>query len=761
MPAVLLPLALLSAAPSVVPLAAVPFDPAAVRLADGPFREAQQRDAAWLLQLDPARLVAWFRREAGLPQQAQPYGGWESQGVAGHSLGHYLSACAWTYASTGDARFKERIDGLVAELAACQQAIGTGYLAAIPGGKQCFADLAAGRIRSAGFDLNGIWVPWYTLHKLFAGLLDAQALAGSEAALAVARQLADWADRTLAGLTPEQWQTMLACEHGGMNEVLAELWARTGETRYLALSRQFHHRAVLDPLAAWQDKLAGLHANTQIPKAIGCARRYELTGDTTDRVIAETFWQRVVQHHSYVIGGHSDHEHFGPPDRLNDRLSTNTSETCNTYNMLKLTAHRFAWSADPAAAEYAERALWNHILASQNPVDGMTCYYVPLRSGEAKTYSTPFDSFWCCTGTGMENHARYGEQIWFGGDDLWLNQFIASTVTWRAKGVQVTQSTRFPQEPRSRLTVHCPAPTDFTLRLRWPRWCVGYAVQVNGEPVALSGLPGSYVAVRRTWRDGDRVTLELPLALRCEAMPDNADRLAVLYGPLVLAADLGNSSDPRPELLPALVSEQGDPAGWLQPTGEPLTWRSGPTARPRELTWRPFYATHGVRYAVYLDRFTPAQWAAHEAAWRAEQERLRELEARTADRLRIGEMQPERDHNLQGERTSAGDFGGRKWRHAVDGGWFSFELAVPDGPAELLLTYWGSDSGGREFEVWLNDRLLGTQILNNQQPGQFFDVVYKIPPDFARGNRRVTVKLQAKPGRLAGGLFGARMVKPQ
>jgi len=351
-----------------VSLKAEPFALEDVRLLHGPFKHAQDLQGQWLLTLEPDRLLAWFRKEAGLKPKALVYGGWEDRGVAGHCLGHYLSGCSLMYASTGDVRFLERVDYLVKELTLCQESNGNGYVAAIPGGKQVFAQVAAGDIRSAGFDLNGPWVPLYTLHKLFAGLVDAYRLCDSEQALAVNRKLADWLGTVLSQLDHAQMQKILACEHGGMNEALADLYADTGDERYLALSRRFHHEHVLDPLTREEDRLNGLHANTQVPKLIGLARRYELTGDQDDRTAAAFFWERVVNHHSYVTGGHCINIHFGPPDTLNDRLGVTTTETCNFYNMLIRTRHLFQWEADARVADFYERALYNQILCSQHPV---------------------------------------------------------------------------------------------------------------------------------------------------------------------------------------------------------------------------------------------------------------------------------------------------------------------------------------------------------------------------------------------------------
>ncbi|MFB3789597.1 MAG: beta-L-arabinofuranosidase domain-containing protein [bacterium] len=754
-------------APPVVPLKAVPFDLRDVRLLTGPFRTAMELDAAYLIRLKPDRLLAWFRKEAGLEPKAEVYGGWETQGVAGHTLGHYLSACSMMYASTELGIFKNKVDYIVNELEECQNANGNGYVAAIPEGKRIFQEVAAGNIRSQGFDLNGGWVPFYTLHKLFAGLRDAYHYCDNPKALAIATRLADFVEKTLSGLNEEQMQAVLKCEHGGMNEVLADLYADTGDPRYLALSRRFHHHAVLDPLVQGEDRLQGLHGNTQIPKLIGLARRYELTGDSNDRQAAEFFWDRVVRHHSYVIGGHSDSEHFGPPDQLNNRLGTNTAETCNTYNMLKLTRHLFAWRATADLADYYERALYNHILASQNPNDGMMCYYIPLKPNSFKKYSTPFDSFWCCVGTGIENHAKYGESIYFHDETgLYVNLFIASDLFWRDKKLKLRQETWYPEKDTSTLTFTCEEPADLALRIRYPSWAQeGIHIKVNDEPQTLQAQPGSYVEIKRIWKTGDRVEIKIPMTLRLEPMPDNPNRVAILYGPLVLAGDLGKEDNPEaesPYYAPVFVTGQKPAAEWIQAVENlPCTFKTVNAGRPREVVLYPFYRMHHKRYAVYWDLFTPEQWAEREAAYQADLERIKKLEAITVDEMQPGEMQPERDHAMQGEKSEAGEFNGRKFRHSL-GGWFSYELKVlPDTPMQLLCTYWGSDSGNRTFDVLVEGTQIATQTLNNDKPGEFFDVTYPLPAELTQGKEKVTVRFTAHPEHFAGGVFGLRMLRPE
>jgi DUF1680 family protein len=748
------------------PMNAVPFSTSRVRLLDGPFKAAQDRHAKYLLDLSADRLLAWFRKEAGLEPRAPVYGGWESRSIAGHSLGHYLSGLSKMYAATGDERFKERVAYTVSELAECQRKHGDGYVAAIPEGRRIFREVAAGDIRSRGFDLNGGWVPWYTLHKQFAGLRDAYVYCNNEQARQVLVGLADWADELTGKLTPAQMQTMLACEHGGMNEVAADVYALTGDRKYLELARRFNHDAVLDPLAAKQDRLAGLHANTQIPKLVGVARQQELLVD--EKLLEDApafFWTVVTRDHSYVIGGNSHNEHFGPPRVLSTRLRGNTAETCNTYNMLRLTRTLHAWSGYASLMTYYERAMFNHILASQNPDTAGVVYYLPLGTGSHKPFQSLDDAFTCCVGTGMENHASYGDMIYsHAGQTLLVNQFLASELDWSEVGVRVRQQTRFPDEPGTTLRITTAAPKELTLKIRRPSWVGdGFAITVNDQPLRLEPSQGDeYVAVRRTWNDGDTVRVALPMSLRVEPTHDNPNVVALLYGPIVLVANYGPTT-PRPDEVATIVSESNDPSAWLSKVSDaPLRFATTDAVRPKQVELVPFFRIRDERYQVYFDRFDRAGWERHQAELLAERERQRALEARTTDFFQPGEMQPERDHDLQGERMATGSHMGRKWRTGENGGWFSFTMKLPEeGRAQLVLTYWGSDSGRRTFDVYVDDQKIATQSLNNPKPNAWHDVVHELPEELTRGKQSVRVKLQAHPGNIAGGLFGARMVRPE
>src|SRR3954451_9238194 len=410
----------------------LPLD--AVRLTGGPLKHAQELDAKYLLTLEPDRMLSFYRTRAGLPKKAEPYGGWDGEGrqLTGHIAGHYLSAVSYMWAATGDPRFKQRADYIVDELRIVQDAHKNGYLGAIMDGEKAFNEVASGTIKSGGFDLNGLWSPWYTLHKTYAGLRDAYRYTGNRKALDIELKYAEWAESILSKLDDAQTQKMLNTEFGGMNEVLVDLYADTGDTRWLKLSYHFEYRAVVDPWKEHEDDLNGLHGNATIPKAIGSLARFIYTGDLNDGFGASFFWDRVAKHHSFATGGDGKDEYFRQADRLSTIIDGRTAESCNVYNMLKLTRELFALRPDDEYAEFQERALFNHVLGSIDPNDGSMCYMVPVGQGVRREYQNMFQSFTCCVGTGMENHALHGYGIFFvgGGERLWVNLYAPSTAEW-------------------------------------------------------------------------------------------------------------------------------------------------------------------------------------------------------------------------------------------------------------------------------------------------------------------------------------------
>jgi DUF1680 family protein len=721
-----------------------------VRLLEGPFRHAQDLDGAYLLSLDAERLVRNFRINAGLPTQAEPLGGWEAPDceLRGHFVGHYMTACAQMYAATGDGRYLEKGQAVVRVLGQCQEKLGGGYLSAFP---ETFLDRVEQR--------RQVWAPYYTLHKILAGLEDMYVFGHDEAALAMARKMGDWVVARNARLSEEQLQAMLQTEQGGMNEALANLYGLTGEKKYLEMSLRFNHQRVVGPLEAGEDRLTGLHANTQIPKFIGLARQYELTGDPKLAAGAGNFWQTVVQHRSYVIGGNSDGEMFTATNRL-WQMGPNTTETCNTYNMLKLTRHLFCWQPRAEYADYYERALCNHILASQNPETGMMCYYVPLRAGSRKNFNSPEQDFWCCTGTGVENHGKYGDSIYFHNQSqLYVNQFIGSELDWKEKGLRVRQESRFPEEQQSRLTLHCAKPLELEIKVRHPGWARnGFEIAVNGEKVE-AGEPGSFVAIKREWKDGDRIEIKMPYALRLEGFAGKPERAAVLDGPLVLGAVI-DMKKPNPGVV-------GGPGAWLgelQPVAKETATFTGAVFRvpgeekPETLKLEPFYRIYRRNYEVYWDQFTSEQWQGREKDYAAQTEQRRQKETRTVDSVNPGEEQNERDHNQLGEKSNSGDFGDHFYRDAAEGGWFSWDLkTLPDVPQNLVLTYWGEDRG-RQFDIIVDGQKLATENLTASHPGVYFDQVYPLPTALTKGKQKVTLRVQGS-NTWVGGVFGVHVMK--
>lgn len=752
----------------------VPFALSQVRLLDGPFRRAMRLNGDYLLALEPDRLLAGFRNNAGLPEKAVHYGGWESRGLEGHSLGHYLSACAMMSAATGDDHFRQRVDYCVDELAACQSATPEGHLAGMPHGREIFAAVKRGEIGvDGGFNLNHGWVPWYNQHKLFAGLRDAYLFTSNYSAKQVLMRLGEWAIDVCRNLNDVDMQVMLGVEHGGMMETLADLSAITGDPKYLAMAERFWHKAVLDPLSAGRDEMTGLHANTQVPKLLGAARLYELTGDVRYRTAADTFWHAVVGTRSFVTGSNSDREHFFPLGEEAAKLGPENGETCNVYNMLKLTSHLAEWTGRADCYDYYERALFNHVLGSIDPDSGMTTYFQSLEPGRFKVYGTPTDAFWCCTGTGMENHAKYGADIFTHAQDgrtLDVNLFIASELSWKQKGITLRHETDFPQSDTTTITLGLDRPVRLALRVRVPGWA-DKGIFVTGA-IAAHGKAGSgYVTLDRTWQDGDKITVRLPMTLRLHRAADDATVAAVLYGPIVLAADLGREDMPVDNVadhtqydhlpvpaVPMLVTNDST-LGWLHPiAGSPLHFETRGAGHPYDVKFAPVYAIHHRRYAVYVRLFNTAQHDALRQKLAVDQKAAQELAARTVDEIIFGEQQAEQEHGIKSELSRTGRLQNRPWRDAAAGGFFSVQTALCTNRNHLLrCTYWGNDAG-RTFDIVVDGRLLATESLNAARPEQFFEIDYPLPAAIVGPKSGVTVEFRPHTGSIVGRVFGCKVL---
>jgi DUF1680 family protein len=758
----------------------------AVRLLDGPFADAAKANRTYLLAVEPDRLLAPFFREGGLESKARPYGNWESSGLDGHTAGHYLSALATMIASgadTPDGELKRRLDYMVSELDRCQKASSDGYIGGVPGSRELWQTIASGRVEA----INRKWVPWYNLHKTYAGLRDAYWLTGNQQAREVLIRCGDWCEKVTAGLSDDQMQRMLGQEHGGINEVLADIYAITGEEKYLRLAQRFCHKALLDPLKRHEDQLTGKHANTQIPKVVGMERIATLTGDKEADSGARYFWENVTGKRTVAFGGNSVSEHFNDPSDFSRMVEHREGpETCNTYNMLRLTEELFTFRPEAAYVDYYERALYNHILASINAEKPGYVYFTPIRPRHYRVYSQPDKGFWCCVGTGMENPGRYGEFIYAQATNgIYVNLFIASEINAPHLGLRLRQETAFPDEPRTRLTMKLKKSAEFTLHLRHPRWVAAgeFLVKVNGRSFAVDSTPSSYAALRRVWRDGDRVEIELPMRTEVERLPDGSDWIAILRGPIVLASPAGTGNlrglyadDSRMghvahgplvpmDQVPVLLASAGDLPFHIKPdtAAGPMHFRLTDVVEPSAsegLPLIPFFRLHDARYQMYWQLTTKEELAARKDRLVAEERAKAVREANTLDRVAPGEQQPEVEHDLVSQNSDSGIREGQRWRR---GEWFQYSLS-PHGEmnVELAVTYWGGDVG-RGYDILANGELLATETVDRSKRNQYFEKRYRIPASLLgrAANGRVTIRFSSKSGAGAGsaGIYDVRLMK--
>ncbi len=582
---------------------AIPFPMSAVKLQPGAFSAAAEVNRKYLKTLPPDRLLHTFRLTAGIPSSAEPLGEWEKPDceLRGHFTGgHYLSACALAFASSGDEALRRNGDLMVAELASCQARHKNGYLSAFP--QELFDRLRDG---------VNVWAPFYTIHKIMAGHLDMYTLAGNQQALETVEKMARWVQSWSDPLSEQQMQRVLLVEYGGMGEVLANLYGVTGNPEYLKLARRFDKKSFFDPLAGHRDELKGLHVNTHVPQVIASARLHELTGDKRYWNIADYFWDEVTSQRSYCTGGTSNFEAWrSDPGVLSTELSMDTTEDCCVYNMMKLTRHLFGWSPQARYMDYYERVLFNHRMGTIDPETGTTVYYLSLGNGYSKIYAKPFDSFWCCSGTCAEEFAKLTDTIYFHDENsIFVNLYIASEVNWAEKGIRILQQTSLPEEQGTTLIVSATKPVDIDVRLRIPYWAQSGGVKVNGRPVPAFANPSSYLILRGPWKNGDRIELSLPMRLHAAPMPDRKDLQAAMYGPLVLVARLDH--EPRekwyrhfraeekqdPEATLQFKGKLDDPASWLEPAGEKLSFR--PVSQNHAVPFLPLSSIVHERYSVY------------------------------------------------------------------------------------------------------------------------------------------------------------------
>jgi len=754
-----------------------------VKLLESPFLVAQKTDIQYIMSLDPDRLTAPFFREAGLTPKAKPYGNWESMGLDGHTAGHYLTALAQTVAITGDKKVADRLNYMIDELKKCQDASGDGFLGGTPGSKKLWSDLPTANFNTSD-GLKGTWVPWYNLHKTYAGLRDAWLLTNNSKAKQMFFSMCDWCNNLTSKLSDTQMQRMLSTEQGGMNEVLADAYAISGDVKYLALAKRFSHRALLDPLIKQQDRLTGMHANTQIPKVVGFERIGELSNDTTWEKAAEFFWQNVSQERSIAIGGNSVSEHFNPTNDFSSMIETKEGpETCNTYNMLKLSKMLWQRTGDSKYLEFYEKAMFNHILSSENPHGGFV-YFTPVRPRHYRVYSEAQESFWCCVGTGLENHTKYGELIYaHDKKDLYVNLYVPSVLNWKDAGLLLTQTGDLSKGDNVSIKLKLKKSATFTIKLRQPQWTkiMEFAIVVNGKPTTYSVGKDHYAALKRQWKEGDLIQIRLPMHLRAEYLPDGSKWAAFEYGPWVLGAEtdttdltgleaggsrmghIANGKSYPIDQAPFFIVNQLNPDALFKSVGTDIRFSvQGPISpeKYKNLILKPFYQIQDARYMVYWNILSPAEYVQVQEDRKHQEEELIALDNRTIDQVRPGEQQPEKDHNIKFERSQTGIYMDRHWRHA--NGWFSYDLKKPSTEkVSLMVTYSGNDMN-RTFNILLDNVLLKTIKLENGNQGKFYSQEYEIPAELIRQDTDgvLTVKFEAAPGSMAGGIFDVRLVKP-
>lgn len=740
-----------------------------VSLTTGKFKHAQDLDEQYLLELNADRLLAPYLKEAGLEPKAPNYPNWENTGLDGHIGGHYVSALSIMYAATGDAEIQERLIYMLNELQRCQQANGNGYLSGVPNGKEIWEEIKNGTINAGGFSLNNRWVPLYNIHKIYAGLNDAYTYTGSEQAKEMLIALTDWMINLVADLSDEQIQQMLVSEHGGLNEVFANVYAITGSDKYLKLAKQFSHNWLLNPLLERKDNLTGMHANTQIPKVIGFERIGQLENDSTWNGAASFFWDEVVNKRSVSIGGNSAYEHFHPEDNFSVMITgTQGPETCNTYNMLKLTKMLYQDTGNSSYIDYYERALYNHILSSQNPETGGLVYFTQMRPGHYRVYSQPETSFWCCVGSGIENHGKYGEMIYaHTNESLFVNLFIPSELSWKEKGVKLIQTTDFPAKEAVKLTIETEQPTAFILKIRKPEWAKDKgAITVNGNTVDITA-DDDYVSVYRNWENGDVIDIKFAMQLSAEQLPDDSNYYSILYGPIVLAtktdtthldglfADASRGGhiahgeiDPI-DKMPVLVSKPDEIIAKItKEKSDDLRFKIGSLSYTEEkatdsMELMPFYELHESRYIIYFPQATKEELTEMKRKQQEREEVARVLQEKTVDLVQCGEQQPESDHFISQKETWTGYEFERHWREG--GGFFSYKMVNEMAEARFVYLSYLDVNPNRACEIYLGGVKIGEITANggNEQP--LAEKIFDIPKNL-QDFKDTNVKVKAKDG---------------
>ncbi len=758
-----------------------------VILLESPFKHARDLNIQTLLKYDVDRLLTPYRKEAGLKPKDSSYKNWG--GLDGHICGHYLSALAMNTAATNNAECKKRMLYIIAELKTCQDANtknhsnwGVGYAGGVPNSEAVWTSVKHGDFKA----FHAAWVPWYNVHKMYAGLRDAWIYTGNEDAKNIFLKFCDWATNITSSLIDEQTQSMLDTEQGGMNEVLADAYAITKDEKYLIAAKRFSHKMLLDPMSRGTDNLDNKHANTQIPKAIGFERIGELSGDENYKDAGNFFWQTVITKRTLAFGGNGRREFFPGTVACTDFINdVEGPESCNSYNMLKLTEDLFRTNPLAKYIDYYERTMYNHILSTQNPETGGYVYFTPVRPRSYRVYSAPNEAMWCCVGTGMENHGKYNELIYtHSNDSLFVNLFVASELNWRDKKIKLKQETKFPYEEKVKLII-TEGVSPFSLLIRYPSWVTDGALKilVNGKAVAFTNHPSSYITINRTWKKGDVIEIVLPMHNTIEHLPNVPQYIAIMHGPILLGAKTGT------EDLKGLIA---DDSRWGQiPSGEKLPVDKAPIfvednlssitndlvsvkneplnftihdvklINPVDVTLQPFYQIHDARYMMYWMALSNKQYQSYLDSLSAVEKEKLALEKRTVDFVAPGEQQPENDHQMQSYNSRSGTANDALYREASDSGYFSYNLSTNrETNLGLMIRYWGAEWGNRKFDIYIKDEKLITEDSTGRwNQSDFFDVEYAIPDAMLKDKDHVRVKFQSLQNNTAGGVYYMRLVR--
>ena len=717
-----------------------------VTLLDSYEQNAFEKEVEYLKSLDANRLMRGFGDISGRKINAEKYGGWETSAIQGHTLGHYLTAVSQAYATSDDKELKKITDYMIFVLEGCQ--LKNGYLHAIP--ESHYEQIENG-------NTSGTWVPWYSMHKILAGLIDVYTFTGNKDALRIASRLGDWVYSHTSKWTEETQKTVLNVEYGGMNDCLYNLYKYTKNENHLSAAHSFDEMTLFEPLYKGEDVLNGKHANTTIPKIVGAINRYAVTGEEYYLQVAANFWEMVIQNHTYITGGNSEWEHFGEPKVLDAERTNCNCETCNTYNMLKLTRALFKVTGDKKYSDYYENTFINAILSSQNPQTGMTTYFQPMATGFFKVYSSPTDHFWCCTGSGMENFSKLGDSIYFyGADSIFVNRYTSSKVAWEEKGLTITQNAELPK-----VTFTISGSADAKIVLKVPDWCEDKpTVRINGDKKNVIVKDG-FITLEREWNDGDTIEYEMNMQVAAYPLPDNENTVAFKYGPWVLSADMGqkdmntgttgvNVTVPLWDatISDVLVVEKGTVGMWLCNLKNNLV-RIGDTLNfelkgtNQKLIFSPHYKQHTSRYGIY---FTLAD------SWTKLPENNDDKYV-VIDSLPVGNDQYEFSHNLKSENSTSGNHKGLMFRDAHSEGWFSYDMAVDNTTTNYLKVKYYSGDVGRKFKILVDGELLADVTLEDPNPNNFYDMYYEIPQRMIGDKAKITVKFQAEAGSFAGGIF--------